>query len=246
MSLVITDFKGNDLRAQPPVNRSVIATAATNGGLVAIQCYVDEKGPMLFDFIRATLAWNDGTPPVVYTGSRQLLTIDTARVLAPGNYVIRLDASNYGAPAAEVLSVNFSISVLPPTQTPVVTPTLYGPILPKDSGYPNAEQWDWNSGADLAILASSVKMLLLTEKGERVMLPSYGTSIRKLLFTVQGTGQQGLIQQEIISAVTQWEPRVNVQSVKVEQTGDRDVTVTATFVSKLNQKTFNIPVVYTQ
>jgi len=86
--------------------------------------------------------------------------------------------------------------------------------------------------------------LLTTTKGERVMQPEYGTNLRLILFELQTTGIEGLVQQEIVDALTRWEPRVGLQFLVVEKTGEREVTVNATFVSKLNQRDFMIPMVF--
>lgn len=249
--LRITDFNGVNLSEQPP-EEVKIAAAPLIGGRATVQCRIIEDGTLPYDYITGTLFWDDGNLPVVYNGTTSgTLEIETYRNLQPGDYVVRMEAHNYdtiapdcGRPYWATVSVNFAFEVRPLDQEPVKTPVIFGPILPKDEGYPNADQWNWNRGEDIEILASSVKMLLITSKGERIMQPEYGTNLRLILFELQTTGIEGLVQQEIVDALTRWEPRVSLQFLTVERTGEREVTVNANFVSKLNQRDFNIPLVF--
>lgn len=249
--LRITDFNGVNLAEQPP-EEVKIAAAPLIGGRATVQCRIIEDGTLPYDYVTGTLFWDDGSLPIVYNGTTAgTLEINTYRNLQPGDYVVRVEAHNYdtiapdcGRPYWATVSVNFAFEVRPLDQEPIKTPVIFGPILPKDEGYPNADQWNWNRGEDIEILASSVKMLLITSKGERIMQPEYGTNLRLILFELQTTGIEGLVQQEIVDALTRWEPRVSLQFLTVERTGEREVTVNATFVSKLNQRDFNIPLVF--
>lgn len=249
--LRITDFNGVNLIEQPP-EEVKIAAAPLIGGRAVVQCRVIEDGTLPYDYVTGTLFWDDGSLPIVYNGTTAgTLEIDTYRNLQPGDYVVRVEAHNYdtiapdcGRPYWATVSVNFAFEVRPLDQGPVKTPIIFGPILPKDEGYPNPDQWNWNRGEDIEILASSVKMLLITAKGERIMQPDYGTNLRLILFELQTTGIEGLVQQEIVDALVRWEPRVSLQFLTVERTGEREVTVNATFVSKLNQRDFSIPLVF--
>lgn len=245
MSLRITDFEGVNLIEQPPESVAV-AAAQIVGGLASIQCLIIQDGTLPYDFVTGTLSWNDGSRPIIYNGlSAGTITIDTHKNLQPGDYYVSVEAHNYDPLVWDTVSVNFAFTVRSLNQQPIKTPIIFGPILPKDTGFPNTDQWSWNRGEDIEILASSVKMLLTTSKGERLMQPDYGTNLRLILFELQTIGIEGLVQQEIIDALTKWEPRVSVQYLTVERTGERDVTVNATFISRLNQQDFNIPMIFT-
>jgi len=244
VSLRITDFDGLNLIEQPPEQVKITAQPVL-GGRAAIQCRVVEDGTLPYDFVTGTLYWDDGSLPIVYNGTTAgTLTIDTYRNLQPGDYVVKVEAHNYDTPVWDTVSTNFWFEVRPLDVVTVEAPIIYGPILPKDTGYPNAEQWLYNRGEDLEILASSVKMLLTTSKGERIMQPEYGTNLRLILFELETVGIEGLVQQEVVDALTRWEPRVNLQFLAVEKTGPREITVNATFVSKLNQQDFSIPMTF--
>lgn len=58
--------------------------------------------------------------------------------------------------------------------------------------------------------------LLLTNPGDRVMLPTYGTPLRRLLFEPNTTMLADTARSAIIQAIQQWEPRIVVDSIDVE------------------------------
>ena len=246
MSVKITDFDGVDLTENPPAVVPVAAVPVL-GGPATVQCLAICYGTLPYCYVTGTLSWDDGSLPIVYNGSTSgTLTIDTYRNLQPGDYVVTVEAHDYNTPVWNTVNVNFAFEVRSLDRTPVKTPIIFGPILPKDAGFPNPDQWDWNRGEDIEILASSVKMLLTTSKGERMMQPDYGTNLSLILFEFQGNGIESMVQQEIVDAITRWEPRVNLQFLTVQRTGEREVTVDATFVSKLNQQDFTVPMTFSQ
>lgn len=244
--LTITDFNGVDLVELPPATIPVVAVPVT-GGRATVQCLAICTGTLPVCFVTGTVLWGDGSLPVVYNGTTAgTLTIDTFRSFQPGDYVVTVEAHDYSTPVWNTVNVNFSFHVQSQNAAPVVTPLIYGPILPKDAGYPNEEQWNWDRGEDIEILASSLKMLLTTNKGERVMLPEYGTNLTMILFEFQGQGIESMVQQEVNDAITQWEPRVTLQFLEVQKVGEREVAVNATFISKLNQQPFFVPMVFSK
>tara|TARA_Y100000310_G_C20557874_1_gene751489 strand:+ start:409 stop:867 length:459 start_codon:yes stop_codon:yes gene_type:complete len=60
------------------------------------------------------------------------------------------------------------------------------------------------------LLMNNLKQLLLTEKGERVMLPSYGVSIRKYLFEPFDEDTFMGIKDEVLSAIETYLPNARV------------------------------------
>ncbi len=244
LSLRISSLDGVDLIELPP-EPAKVATYPPLGGTVRIACLVIEDGTLPADYVAGTIYWNDGSRPVVYNGtSAGTITIDSTKVLPPGDYTVRVEGHNYRTPVWDTVSANFQVRVSPVTNLTPQIPIVFGPILPKDDGYPNPAQWNFNRGEDIEILASSVKMLLTTAKGERIMLPEYGTNLRLILFELQSNGVEGLVQQEITDALTKWEPRVNLEFLTVERTGERAVTVYTTLSSKLDHQNFAIPLVF--
>jgi len=240
--LQIINQEGVDLSDMPPLPVSLTVPSPTSLALVSLDGTIMQHDAVPFNNLSGTINWNDGTQPVIFSGSGTVV-IDSERSLSAGQYIINLTANNYEVPP-ETLTVNYAVKITV-LALPVTVPIVYGPILPKDSGFPNAAQWDFNTGSDIDIIASSIKMLLTTNKGERLMLPDYGTSLRTILFEFQSPGIVAMCQQEIITAVNQWEPRALLNLLTVEQTGATEVTVTALFTSKLSQQQFSVQVPFT-
>lgn len=65
------------------------------------------------------------------------------------------------------------------------------------------------------VVRSALIVLLKTRKGSRVMRPTLGTNIHLLLFEDVGPALSALIQREIILAVSDWLPQVNILFVDV-------------------------------
>lgn len=230
-----------------PTDKTVSAMVlpGKNYSPVRIQAVITETNPAL-SFVGATLDWNDGTPPVVFTPAKPI-TIDVTRNLFFGTYYVTLTAFNYAQPKREQKSVYFSVDVQPETRFPVPQDYLFGPILPLDDGFPNSQQWNFNIGTNLDVLKSSVKMLLITTKGERIMLPTYGTLLRRAIFQPNTDSITTIIQQEITEALNQFEPRVSLQAFTIQaQPNSRVVNVNATFLSKVSQSTFALSLPFTK
>jgi uncharacterized protein len=75
-------------------------------------------------------------------------------------------------------------------------------------------QWAMSVGAQN--VRESIQILLLTRLGERLMFPSYGSSLRTFLFAPNNPATRKSIEEEITRAVAQWEPRVTLDAVSVD------------------------------
>ncbi len=62
----------------------------------------------------------------------------------------------------------------------------------------------------------SMRMILGTAPGERVMRPNFGCAIWDLLFEPMNTNTFGLMAEAAREALSRWEPRIEVESVEVE------------------------------
>ncbi len=65
----------------------------------------------------------------------------------------------------------------------------------------------------------SIRLILQTEPGERVMRPSFGCGLTQFLMLPNSVATRALIQAEVSRAIDVWEPRVEVRAVTVD-TGD--------------------------
>ena len=63
---------------------------------------------------------------------------------------------------------------------------------------------------------ASLRVVLLTAPGERVMRPLFGCRIWELMFEPINANTLGLMGEAVREAVGLWEPRVIVQDVRVE------------------------------
>lgn len=84
----------------------------------------------------------------------------------------------------------------------------------------------WAEGAN--DVRQSIQIILLTEPGERLMLPNFGAGLRRFLFEPNNVATHRLIQERIERALGRWEPRVRVQRVSVEADADDPQAATAT------------------
>ncbi len=213
-------------------------------GTINLRATVTETNPLL-TAVGASIDWNDGTPPVKF-GPALPLNINVSRNLFIGTYFITLSAHNFLSPTPQTTAAYFNVEIQPEQIVPAPQLFLFGPILPMDDGFPNASQWNFDSGSDIQVLKSSVKMLLITAKGERVMQPTYGTSLRRIVFEPNTSSITTVIRQEIDEALAQFEPRVVLNSFDVQRLPTKDVLVKAQFLSKINQNSFSLTLPFSQ
>jgi phage baseplate assembly protein W len=64
-------------------------------------------------------------------------------------------------------------------------------------------------------IESSIKMILLTAKGERVMRPEFGSSLNDHMFSPNSKSTHALVAHEIRNALEMWEPRVELNDILV-------------------------------
>jgi len=68
---------------------------------------------------------------------------------------------------------------------------------------------------DIDQIKSDLLILLLTEPGERVMLPEFGTPLRKYFFEPNDPSVISQVRQTIADSIAVWEPRIAVQEIEV-------------------------------
>jgi phage baseplate assembly protein W len=67
---------------------------------------------------------------------------------------------------------------------------------------------------------SDLLVLLLTNPGERVMLPTFGTPLRDLVFEPNDATLEDRARDMIASSIRQWEPRITVSQIQVSSKFD--------------------------
>jgi len=76
------------------------------------------------------------------------------------------------------------------------------------------------TSAGPADIESSIRMILTTAPGERLMRPAFGCKIWELLFEPINANTLGLMEVAVREALGRWEPRVTVDDVRLDSTRD--------------------------
>lgn len=71
----------------------------------------------------------------------------------------------------------------------------------------------WSEGE--ANIRESMRVILMTEPGERLRLPQFGAGLGRFLFEPNIVVTHTLIRERIKDALQRWEPRIRVESVEV-------------------------------
>lgn len=81
-----------------------------------------------------------------------------------------------------------------------------------------------------SLIRASIQRILMTNPGERLMLPDFGCDLRKFVFE-QGDSILGTrIIQEICRALNKWEPRITVGNVDIQMMEDNRILVIVPYV----------------
>jgi len=73
----------------------------------------------------------------------------------------------------------------------------------------------WSEGPEN--IRESIRVILSTEPGERLMLPEFGAGLRRFLFEPNTPATRRLIEERVTQALVLWEPRIRLESVTVEE-----------------------------
>lgn len=71
---------------------------------------------------------------------------------------------------------------------------------------------------------SDLLCLLLTEPGERVMLPEFGTPLKQFFFEPNDGELTERVREAISNSIRSWEPRIAVTNIKVTTQNNEDIT----------------------
>ncbi len=89
----------------------------------------------------------------------------------------------------------------------------------------------WSQGE--VNVREAIRIILMTERRERVRLPEFGGGLGPFLFEPNTVTTRHLIQDRIVQALAQWEPRIRVESVEVIQDPADGQAAIATITYKL-------------
>lgn len=71
----------------------------------------------------------------------------------------------------------------------------------------------WSEGEDN--IRESMRLILMTEPGERLRLPQFGAGLGRFLFEPNTVATHTLIKERIVESLKRWEPRVRIEDVVV-------------------------------
>lgn len=89
----------------------------------------------------------------------------------------------------------------------------------------------WSQGEDN--IRESIKIILLTQPHERLMLPEFGVGLQRYLFRPNTAATHRLIEADITRGLIRWEPRIRLESVIVEPDPDKDHAAVVTISYRL-------------
>ncbi len=81
---------------------------------------------------------------------------------------------------------------------------------------------------DVGAILQSVKTIVLTSPGEKPFLPSFGVGADDFLFELNDNSSKSDLRDRIISNIQRFEPRVEVQQLRIE--GDVDTNTLAAVI----------------
>jgi uncharacterized protein len=61
----------------------------------------------------------------------------------------------------------------------------------------------------------AIQIILLTARGERVMAPQFGAGLRRWVFEPNTSATHRALEEEVRTALIDWEPRIDLKRVKV-------------------------------
>lgn len=82
---------------------------------------------------------------------------------------------------------------------------------------------------DSLLIRQSIIQILLTEPGERLMRPTFGSGLMSRVFENNDPILESILQAEVFSAIGRWEPRAIVRGVDMARK-DSTITITVNYV----------------
>ncbi len=89
------------------------------------------------------------------------------------------------------------------------------------------------SSSDNDNIQECMRIILMTSHGERINLPSFGGGLQKFLFQPNTTTTRSLIQERIMLSLKNWEPRIEIDAISVEEDTDDPRGAVATISYRL-------------
>lgn len=91
-------------------------------------------------------------------------------------------------------------------------------------------------------IRQAIMIIIGTAPGERVMRPDFGVGLKELVFEPVNTTTMALAKNRVQQALTNWEPRINVEEVQVttEQAEPNRLLIDVTYRVRATNSVHNI------
>jgi len=90
-------------------------------------------------------------------------------------------------------------------------------------------------------IEQAIQIVLLTSRGERVMLPEFGAGLRDFVFEPNSDATRARIQESVRKALVDWEPRIDLERVEVTESdeGPNVVLIHVDYVVRATNSFYN-------
>jgi phage baseplate assembly protein W len=93
-------------------------------------------------------------------------------------------------------------------------------------------------------IEQSIRIILETVPGERVMRPEFGCRVHELLFAPNNAATEGLLIHYVKEALDRWEPRIEVKAIEVTTDPNSGATLLAEVKYKIRDTHNERSIVY--
>ena len=99
---------------------------------------------------------------------------------------------------------------------------------------------DWSSGPNR--IQQAIWLVLSTSFGERIMRPDFGAGSEDFVFESNSSVTRATLANAIKKALVKWEPRIDVQAIRVDQGTDSDsqVLISIDYTIRTTNELFNM------
>jgi len=98
-----------------------------------------------------------------------------------------------------------------------------------------------NTSSGAAKVEQSIRLILGTQHGERLMRPTFGSNLRTLVFAPNNTSTANLARYYVAEALARWEPRIEVLEVDVENSAAEPLLrISITYRLRVTQDVHNL------
>jgi uncharacterized protein len=91
-------------------------------------------------------------------------------------------------------------------------------------------------------IRQSIRIILETARGERVMRPDFGCGLHQRVFAINDAATRGRVGDDVREALLKWEPRIEVLDVTVSASGvaDEVLQISIDYLVRSTDNRFNL------